>query len=343
MKSAHVIVIFLDIRGFTKWSESTKSVRYMDSFIGKFYSYIQEKFSGFYQKKLGDGVMIVQELSEEPSLKIAKLNLKEILVKIKSTDEWFTSFCNQFSQDYALKMDLSLGWGVVRGDVNKIENESDSDYLGADVNRTSRLCGVARPYGVVIDKCSFSELPEEFASDFYEQTYRLKGISDAVEVYVSESIKEQLTPREEKRETPEVHVAGSCFRKEGEEFEILLAKRSPDRSIYPNLFEGCGGQLSKNEFFTDGVRRHYLKEMGIEVEVKENFHTFYRIDLHEEPLIPGIRFLCEYKKGDPQSQKHTEIRWVLQSELEKMDESLFPPGFKQQTCELLQKYQEKLT
>jgi class 3 adenylate cyclase/isopentenyldiphosphate isomerase len=341
MTTTHVITVFLDIRGFTQWSENTKANLYMKDFIGKFYQFIGEEFSGFYQKKLGDGMMLVKEMSSPPNLGMAQQEILDILNKIDSSDKWFSQVCIDFGKDYAFKIDLSLGWGIVRGDVNRVEDEGKlADYLGADINRAARLCGIARPYGIVIDKNSFYDLPQEISKRFYEEAYRLKGIAEPVEVYVTSSIRESLFPREEKKETPEIHVAGSCFKLENDQIKVLLAKRNPDRKLYPGCYEGCGGQLARNETFIEGVKRHYLKEMGIEIEVKQDCHVFHEIHSPEEPLIPGIRFLCEYKSGNPKSQRHTEIKWCSISELEAMEDSLFPPGFRKQTCDLVNQYRK---
>jgi isopentenyldiphosphate isomerase len=338
MELRQVIVIFADIRGFTKWSEKTKAFLYVEELISKFYEVSRTSFPNTYQKRLGDGLMIVEEIPDKPTLEKSKEQLNKYLEKIFEITKYFEKICLDFGKDYGLKTELKLGWGIVRGTIKKIQDDGETDYLGADVNRAARLCSIARPYGIVIDRENFSEIPEPFSSEFYEETRKLEGIIDEVEVYVTQDIKEQFVPREGKKENPEVHVAGTCFKKEGKNIYILLAKRNFNRRLYPNLYEGGGGQLARNEDFTDGVRRHYLQEMGIEIDVKEDFHLFYKIDTNNEPLIPGIRFLCEYKRGEPLSKNHSEITWVSEAQFEEMDSSWFPPNFKQQTHELLERY-----
>lgn len=146
-----------------------------------------------------------------------------------------------------------------------------------------------------------------------------------------------LIPREARKETPEVHVAGICVRRlPTGGFELLIARRSQERELYPGLYEGCGGQLTSNETFTDGVMRHFRKEMGIEVEVLEELHCFYEIRLANNPLIPGIRFLCEQvDQRVAKSIRHTDIRWVTEDEFRNMPRENFVEDLKAEVLNLL--------
>jgi hypothetical protein len=339
MDVTQVIITFVDIRGFTTWSEKTKAFLYVEEFIDSFYQEIQNLFQGSYTKPLGDGLMIVQEIQEQ-SLEIREDFLQSILGKIVTINNWFDAYCLNFSKKYGFSTHLKLGWGIASGAVKKISREDLTDYLGSDINRASRLCSIARPYGVVVDRENFPNIPSSFSDNFYEQNRKLEGIPDDVLVYVTQEIQEQFLPREKKREYPEVHVTGICIKEEGENLSVLLAKRDESRDLFPGLYEGCGGQLGRNEDFVEGVQRHFMSEMGLEVKVLKDFHIFYLIDLHQEPLIPGIRFLCERVKGEPQSKRHSEIRWFTESEFRPMDAALFPPEMKEQLCKLLDAYKK---
>ena len=39
-----VIVVFVDIRGFTRWSEGIEAFQYLDEFVNKFYKILDEHF-----------------------------------------------------------------------------------------------------------------------------------------------------------------------------------------------------------------------------------------------------------------------------------------------------------
>jgi hypothetical protein len=138
----------------------------------------------------------------------------------------------------------------------------------------------------------------------------------------------QFVTRERLRETPEVHVAGLCIDPTSRKgLFLLLAKRAERRKLYGGLIEGCGGQLARSESFPEGVVRHFRMEMGIEVRVFEEVHCFYEIREPDEPLIPGIRFLCE-RVGDrePHSANHEWVRWVCREGLPQHAEQRIHPG-----------------
>ena len=217
------------------------------------------------------------------------------------------------------------------------------DYVGPNVNKSARLCSIARPLGVVIDRDDFPAVPQVEGYKFFEQKRRLTGIEEPVDVWVTEEIAAEFLTREKVRQTPEVHVAGQCLDTSNRNrLKILIAKRSPVRRLYPNLYEGCGGQLAASETFVQGVVRHFRLEMQIDVRVLEPFHRFYEIILPDEPLIPGIRFLCE-RLGDqePRSFNHTELRWVTEKDFRAMPADQFVPGLKDQVLSLLEEFRGK--
>ncbi|KAF5417698.1 MAG: hypothetical protein C5S49_02950 [Candidatus Methanogaster sp.] len=137
---------------------------------------------------------------------------------------------------------------------------------------------------------------------------------------------------------PEVHVAGLCISIDGSNIKALIAKRNPDRALFPMLYEGCGGQLARSEYFTDGVKRHFRSEINIKVDVIEGIHKFYEIVKPDEPLIPGIKFLCIYKGGEPKSENHSEVRWVSEEELNDIAPDKFIAGLKDDFIEFIAKF-----
>lgn len=143
--------------------------------------------------------------------------------------------------------------------------------------------------------------------------------------------------REEHRESLEVHVAGICLRWENGNLELLLAKRSGDRELYPGLWEGCGGQLRCNESFAGGVARHFRDEMGIGVIPLQRFHGFYEIQVGDL-YFPGLYFLCKYEEGKPESRNHTAVRWASYGDFLGMPRESFPPSFKDSVLRMLELY-----
>lgn len=323
-------VVFVDIRGFTKWSESIYVFNYVEKFIDDFRKSIVGAFSFAETKKpLGDGMMLAGSYSSE--------TLEGILRAIKTCSDDFDEIMRRYSDDIGRTVDLSLGWGVARGLVRVL----GKDILGHTVNRASRLCDIARPFGVVIDAENFPEIPIS-PYRFTRKTRIISGIDSKVSVWVTDEIAQQFVGREFLREQPEVHVAGVCVKISDHGPSVLLAKRNEDRAIFGGKYEGCGGQLAANETFTDGVKRHYLLEMGIEVEPVESVHCFYLISEPNIARIPGIRFACKYVSGSPSSSRHSEIKWVSIEELKNMPDSEFVPGLKSEAESLVEQLHKEL-
>lgn len=220
-----VLALFTDIRGFTHWSEANEVFINLDSFISGFLGILHKRFKApdYQIKPLGDGAMIVSHLGEDHNVKGVARVLGRTLTLITQTDQDFQKHCVSFARRVGHGTDLRLGWGVVRGKVIRIGD----DWTGHNLSKCSRLCNEARPFGTVIDRDDFPELPRELRG-FVAQVRRLRGIGD-VRVWVSAEIATQFVPREQLRETPEVHVAGSCFFEDRGVIKLLLCRRAPDR------------------------------------------------------------------------------------------------------------------
>ena len=159
----------------------------------------------------------------------------------------------------------------------------------------------------------------------------------------TKEIAEQFIPRESLRENPEVHVAGICLKKENDLYSVLLGQRAKNRKLYPLLYEGCGGQLAHNELFHEGVKRHYEKEYHIDIHVYKDIFLLYEITENNEPKIPGIRFLCEYKSGTPYSINHIppSPKWFTEAEINNMPKDHFVPGLKDHIKIFFDNYRKK--
>jgi class 3 adenylate cyclase len=336
------LIVFVDIRGFTVWSENVGNAAILDEFVEHWYKILDRNFTdATLIKHLGDGAMIVQEMPEKTTAKILKDILSGMLKKVYHTGEEFGKFCKKLSEEEGTKIPLFLGWGIAKGPVKKI----NGDYIGSDINKCSRFCDIARPFGIVIDADDFQSRPVQpgtFAMEFSKQTRLLKGIHDDCDVWVTREIAEQFIPREDLRENPEVHVAGICFKKEHGKLFVLLGQRKKGRKLFPLLYEGCGGQLAYNELFHEGVRRHYEKEYHIEVKVRKDIFSFYEINTNNEPKIPGIRFLCEYRAGTPSSLNHIPPtpKWFTETEFKLIPKEKFIPGLKDEIAEFFSKYKK---
>lgn len=134
-------------------------------------------------------------------------------------------------------------------------------------------------------------------------------------------------PRETAPERVEIHVNGVLFRLRHSMPVVLVGKRSPDRSLFPGLWEiGCGGQLKLGEGWSDGVRRHYTHDLGIFVQTMPAHASLYEIR-EIGAVIPGVRMLCAWIDGspDPRSPRYDAFDWQSIDGL-RMSKPDFIPG-----------------
>jgi class 3 adenylate cyclase len=342
--NTHALVVFTDIRGFTRWAEKNEVFARLNEFAGTFLGTLRKVFpkkAGYFLKGLGDGAMLVQEVDDKLDAQRARTLLEQLLGLVRTAEEQFATDCRVFAEAIGQRSDLRMGWGIVRGAVQKITSPA-ADYMGPNVNKAARLCDQARPFGIVIDRDDFALPPEDPVLKFFPQDRKLTGIDDSVPVWVTTEVANQFLTRERLRQSPEVHVAGQCIDTSSKKgLKILVAKRGPRRAIFPNLYEGCGGQLAAGETFTEGVARHFRMEMGIEVRVLEELHCFYVIREPNEAVIPGIRFLCErVDEKEPSSPNHVEWRWLSEKDFRGVPADQFVPGLRDQVLDLLEKYKQ---
>jgi class 3 adenylate cyclase/isopentenyldiphosphate isomerase len=330
------LVMFVDIRGFTRFAEKNEIFANLQDFVSGFLDLLSESFpsgENFF-KPLGDGALIVRPAGAvSPTRQLASL-----LKLIERVNRRFEHHCRTFAKRVGEDTQLELGWGVVRGKVKRVGN----DYASHNLNKCARLCAVARPFGVVVDMDDFPELPKKTV--MMPKVFRLDGIGD-VRAWVTPEIATTFLPRERLRETPEVHVAGLAVAGDApENLQVLIARRSNNRRLFPGKFEGCGGQLSAGESFTDGVRRHYRKELGLEVQPVADLHCLYEIREPDTPVIPGLRFLCKVydQPSEVTSERHSEVRWVTEQQLRRVASDEFVGNLKDEALDLLAEYKKTL-
>lgn len=130
----------------------------------------------------------------------------------------------------------------------------------------------------------------------------------------------------------EVHVAGLCFDLDDEGGpRCLIAKRTPARKLYPDLWECGGGQMKEGESFPQALMRQIYEEFCLDAEVLFPFGD-YAIPT-EKGCIPGMKFVCEVDGKQPVSldpEEHTEFAWVREDDLDKYD---MIPGVKDEIVE----------
>ena len=93
----------------------------------------------------------------------------------------------------------------------------------------------------------------------------------------------------------------------------LCCKRGDWKSA-PNKWEFPGGKPEGDESLEAAIKREIREELGVEISVKRQF------DRSTTGEIELVTFVCDLFGDKPaKSTDHSELRWVHESELSKLD------------------------
>jgi class 3 adenylate cyclase len=184
-ESEFVIVVFIDIRGFSPFSQRCESPD-TAMFIKRVYMRLIDEYFNFasFYKSTGDGLLLTIPFDEK--------NLEEICQRvIASCIAIHSEFANICSGDPMITYEVpdKIGIGVARGTACCLKSgETIIDYSGRLLNLASRLTGLARPSGIIIDgKFGINLLSKEQRSNFEEANVYLDGVaeSEPIQVYLT--------------------------------------------------------------------------------------------------------------------------------------------------------------
>jgi len=184
-ESEFVIVVFIDIRDFSPFSQRCESPD-TAMFIKRVYMKLIDSYFNFasFYKSTGDGLLLTIPFGEK--------NLEETCQRvIASCIAAHSEFANICNGDPMITYEVpdKVGIGVARGTACCLKSgETMIDYSGRLLNLASRLTGLARPSGIVIDgKFGINLLSKEQKSNFEEADVYLDGIaeSEPIQVYLT--------------------------------------------------------------------------------------------------------------------------------------------------------------
>lgn len=175
-----VTIVFLDLRGFTAFSDSAEPEEVMD-FLRRYHGEMGRlvfKYNGTLERFMGDGIVVIFNdpiPCDDHVQKAARmcLEMRERVRELRTA--W-------------LKMgyDLDLGVGVAAGyaTLGTIGFEGRMDYgtIGNLPNLAARLCAEAKGGQILTDLKTMSKLEDLFAAQTLEEVH-LKGISRPVMAY----------------------------------------------------------------------------------------------------------------------------------------------------------------
>jgi class 3 adenylate cyclase len=201
-ETCRVIATFLDVRGFSTFSEKGESFD-AATYLSSFYSTVlASNFSDAdFFKPTGDGLLLIHHVpADRADIPHA---VSSVLARCVSLVEAFGQIT---ADDFMINFPVPqrLGAGVARGTATRLVSGGQVlDYTGRCLNLAARLMDKARPYGVVFRDDHATKLMEpEVAARFSEDRVCIRGIAedDPIPVYVTSGVdikdadREPLTP-----------------------------------------------------------------------------------------------------------------------------------------------------
>lgn len=310
-------IVFVDIRGFTKACENAPLLIAIKKLLTKFFLIIEKHFYEDEKKYLGDGAMII---TSKP--------IEVILNKIYTIRNDFTNIMNKFKNDIGVNTELNLGIGITKGALIEIDRRimdflSIKDYVSPRINLSARLCSFAKPFGIIIHKESFNELPNKYKEDFSLTVIKnVPGLENQVDLrcWVERSIDilEKDDVRIQKLNI-EAHVTALVFNQEG---KLLLCKRSKDREILPLKWSSPGGKVLPNCSFDESIKAIFRREVDVEIDYLKPIDTYFITQYR----IPGLIFWGEIIDGTPKNNdgQSMEVKLFEKEEIYPIQEELVP-------------------
>lgn len=115
--------------------------------------------------------------------------------------------------------------------------------------------------------------------------------------------------------------------------KILLLKIRPHSAHDAGRWEIPGGKVKKCEYFDEALKREYLEETGLEIDV-DSLYNVVRKDYtacKTSEEVKSIQLIMKVTCGSDEvtiSEEHDDYGWFTQDEIEKMisDDLLTPPA-----------------
>lgn len=185
-ESQRVVVLLLDVRGFSSFAKIAESSDAAEFLRSAYMRMIDRHFGGaaFY-KLTGDGMLVLFRYERDTLQGVVQSTVAAALRLIED----FSTICDD---DPMINFDVpkELGIGLARGAATAlVSGETVLDYSGRPLNLASRLMDLARPRGVVMDESiGLALLDKDTVARFTREEVYVKGIADddPIPVYLVE-------------------------------------------------------------------------------------------------------------------------------------------------------------
>ena len=102
------------------------------------------------------------------------------------------------------------------------------------------------------------------------------------------------------------------------EGRVLLVHRSPERAVYPNVWDLAGGHMEPGETELAALARELDEELGVQITPGSAIHLCrLQVGRGEDPVHFSAWIVGEWEGGPTNAapDEHDEIRWFRPEEL----------------------------
>ncbi len=191
-----ITAIFLDLRGFTAFSDSTEPEEVM-ALLRSYHTEMGKlifEFEGTVEHFIADGLMVLfnaPTLCEDHTEKGVRMSLRMRDRVNELRSGWF-----QKGYDLDLGIGLAVGYAAV-GNIG-FEGQMDYGAIGNVTNLASRLCGAAKGGQILTDQKTLNQIGHLVEAQPLEEMY-LKGFIRPVRALNIVSLKRQTPSREQRK------------------------------------------------------------------------------------------------------------------------------------------------
>jgi len=175
-----ITIVFLDLRGFTAFSDSAEPEEVME-FLRHYHAEMGQlvfKFAGTLERFMGDGIVIIfnDPIPCEDHAQHATLMALEMRDRVKQLrGAWL-------KKGYDLDLGVGIAAGYATLGTMGFEGRMDYGTVGNLPNLAARLCAEAKGGQILTDQKTMSRLEHAFVAEAIEQL-SLKGIARPVLAY----------------------------------------------------------------------------------------------------------------------------------------------------------------
>lgn len=186
-RTADIVVLFADIRGFTTLSEEMEpqEVLHLINACSTITAQCVKEYHGVLDKFIGDCIMAYWE-EDKNGGEAARLACHAALEMQKRTEELFAGYSTEY------RMDVALGIGINRGEaiVGNVGSPERMNYtvLGDTVNTAARLESKAPPRKIYISRAVADGLGKQAVCTSLGNSIELKGKHQMTEVLSLEKL-----------------------------------------------------------------------------------------------------------------------------------------------------------